>query len=131
MSGTSGNRRERRSGAAGPAQRYPTVVRRDALAPGLLGAVVLLAGLALLTAEAFDLIRYAASILALIIVVLAVQARHWWWVPVLAAIAVVWNPIVPLPFTGQGWALAQLAGAAAFIAAGLTIKRPDPSDHSG
>lgn len=132
MSAGSGNRRDRRSGAARPAaQRYPTVFRRDALAPGLLGGVALLAGLALLTSDAFVVIRFAAAILALIMLVFALQAHHWWWAPVLAAVAVVWNPVVPLPFSGQGWALAQLAGAAALIAAGLTIKRPDPGDRSG
>jgi hypothetical protein len=128
----SGNRRERRSGAARPtAGRYPTVYRRDALAPGLLGAVALLAGLALLTSEAFFVIRLAAAILALIMLVFALQARHWWWTPPLAAVAVVWNPVVPLPLAGQGWALAQIAGAAVLVAAGLTIKRPDPGDRSG
>lgn len=132
MSTGSGNRRERRSGAARPAaQRYPVVYRRDALAPGLLGAVGLLAGLALLASEEFFVIRLAAAILALIMLVFALQARHWWWAPVLAAVAIVWNPVVPLPFSGQGWALAQIGGAAVLAAAGLTIKRPDPGDRSG
>ena len=136
MTAPSGNRRDRRSGAgprgpAAPAPRYPVTVRRDALAPGLLGAVALLAGLALIASDTFQIIRFAAAILALIVVVFAVQARHWWWVPVLAAVAVLWNPVVPLPFAGQGWQLAQLGGAAVFIAAGLTIKRPEPGNRAG
>ena len=49
----------------------------------------------------------------------------------IAAVAVLWNPVVPFPFAGQGWQLAQLAGAAVFIAAGLTIKRPDPGNRAG
>jgi hypothetical protein len=106
-------------------------VRRDALAPGLLGAVALLAGLALIASETFQIIRFAAAILALIAVVFAVQARHWWWAPVLAAVAVLWNPVLPFPFAGQGWQLAQLAGAAVFLAAGLTIKRPEPGNRAG
>lgn len=131
MTGPSGNRRDRRAGAGGPAPRYPETVRRDALAPGLLGAVALLAGLALITSGTFQIIRFAAAILALIVVVFAVQARHWWWVPVLGAVAVLWNPVLPFPFAGQAWALAQLAGAAVFIAAGLTIRRPDPGNRAG
>jgi hypothetical protein len=106
-------------------------VRRDALAPGLLGAVALLGGLVLVDLDAFQVIRFAAAILALIMVVFAVQARHWWWVPVLAAVAVLWNPIVPFPFGGQPWRLGQIAGAAVFLAAGLTIRRTDPGDRAG
>jgi hypothetical protein len=112
-------------------QRYPTAVRRDALAPGLLGAAALLAGVALLGTGTFLVIRFAASILALITIVFAVQARHWWWVAPLAAVAVLWNPVVPLPFGGEGWRLAQIAGAAVFIAAALTIKRADPGNRAG
>lgn len=131
MSGQGGNRRARRAGNVRPEARYPTVYRRDALAPGLLGAVALLAGVALLGGDAFLVIRFAASILALIVIVFALQAHHWWWVPVLAAVAVLWNPVLPLPFGGQAWALAQVAGAAVFIAAGLTVKRPDPAQRAG
>jgi hypothetical protein len=124
-----GNRRDRRAGRL--VERYPTAVRRDALAPGMLGAIALLAGLALVDTGTFQVIRFAVSILALIIVVFAVQARHWWWVPVLVAVAVIWNPIVPLPFGGQPWRLAQIAGAAVFVAVALTIKRLDPGDRAG
>ena len=131
MSAPGGNRRERRVGAGRPVPRYPVAVRRDALAPGLLGAIALLAGLALVDTEPFQVIRFAAAILALIMVVFAVQAGHWWWVPVLAALAVLWNPVLPFPFGGQPWRLAQIAGAAVFVAAGLTIRRTDPGDRAG
>jgi hypothetical protein len=131
VSAPGGNRRERRGGTRPSGPRYPVAVRRDALAPGLLGAAALLAGLALVDSDAFQVIRFAAAILALIVVVFAVQARQWWWVPALAAVAVLWNPVVPLPFGGQPWRLAQVAGAAVFIAAGLTIRRTDPGDRAG
>jgi hypothetical protein len=112
-------------------QRYPAAVRRDALAPGLLGAAALLAGVALLGTGTFLVIRFAASILALITIVFALQARHWWWAPPLAAVAVLWNPVVPLPFGGELWRLAQIAGAAVFVAAALTVKRADPGARAG
>ena len=126
-----GNRKQRRGGgeaarSAGSGARYPAAVRRDVLAPGLLGAVALLVGVALLGTGTFVVIRFAASILALISIVFALQARHWWWVPPLAVIAVLWNPVVPFAFEGWAWALAQVLGAAVFVVAGLTVKRPDP-----
>lgn len=122
-----GNRRQRRArGSAAPPPRYPRAVRRDALTPGLLGAAALLGGVTLLGTQDFVAIRFAASILALITVVFALQARHWWWSPPLAAIAVLWNPVVPFEFGGTIWRVAQLLGAAVFIASGLTVKRPDP-----
>ena len=122
----SGAGRRQRRAADRPAPRYPARVRRDALAPGLLGAAALLAGVALLGTGAFLIIRFAASILALIAIVFALQARHWWWVPPLAAVAVLWNPIVPLPLDGPPWRVAQVVAAAVFVAAGLTVRRPDP-----
>ncbi|WP_233201992.1 DUF6804 family protein [Cryobacterium sp. Y11] len=97
---------------------------RSALAPGLLGAIALLAGLALLDSESFIIIRYAASILALIICVFVIQARSWYWLIGLVPIAVLWNPVVILDLSGQGWVSAQFIAAIVFIAVGLRLKVP-------
>ncbi|KFF60945.1 hypothetical protein JF66_00905 [Cryobacterium sp. MLB-32] len=97
---------------------------RAALAPGLLGAIVLLAGLALLDGEGYIIIRYAVSILALIITVFVVQAKSWWWLLGLVPIAVLWNPIAVIPLEGQGWASAQYIAALIFIFAGIRTKVP-------
>jgi len=111
---------------------YPTPpFRRPALAPGLLGAIVLLAGLALLDNETwFLVIRFGAAILALIMVVFAYQAKQWWWIPVLVAIAVVWNPVFPFLFHGQVWVAAQLVAALAFIVIGVMMKVLNPDDKN-
>ena len=111
---------------------YPTPpFRRPALAPGLLGAIVLLAGLALLDNETwFLVIRFGAAILALIMVVFAYQAKQWWWIPALIAIAVVWNPVFPFLFHGQVWVAAQLVAALAFIVIGVMVKVPNPDDKN-
>ncbi len=37
-------------------------------------------------------------------------------------IAVLWNPLYPLPFTEPWWAGAHIAAAAVFLVAGATIK---------
>jgi len=98
--------------------------RRTALAPGLLASVALLIGVALIETETFIVIRFIVSILALIVLVFAVQARHWWWLPVMLAIAVAWNPVYPLDITGPWWLGAQYVAILAFVLAGVFIKVP-------
>ncbi|WP_241974946.1 MULTISPECIES: DUF6804 family protein [Cryobacterium] len=97
---------------------------RSALAPGLLGAMALLGGLALLDSPGYIVIRYAVSILALIVCVFAWQARSWWWLLLLGPIAVLWNPVFVIALHGQGWVSAQFAAALAFIVAGVLTKVP-------
>ena len=113
-------------------ERYgETTLRRMALAPGLLGAIALIAGLALLDVSTFVVILYAASILALIVGWFAIQARQWWWLPLLAAIAVIWNPVFPLGFHGQLWVGAQFVAAIVFVLAAVFIKVHVKDDRSG
>ncbi|HWK20352.1 MAG TPA: DUF6804 family protein [Microbacteriaceae bacterium] len=96
--------------------------QRNALAPGLLAAVVLMAGLLLIGNEWFTAIRYVVAILALIIAWFAVQARQWWWLLAFIPIAVLWNPIYPFDFGGTPWLAAQVFGAGVFVIAGILIK---------
>lgn len=97
---------------------------RSALAPGLLGAIVLLAGLALLDSDGFVVIRYVVSILALIDCVFVVQAKSWWWLIGLVPIGVLWNPVVVIELHGQGWVSAQFIAALVFIVVGIRTKVP-------
>lgn len=97
---------------------------RSALAPGLLGTIALLVGLALLDVESFIIIRFAVSILALIMCVFVIQAKAWWWLIPLVPIAVLWNPIVVIPLSGQGWVSAQFIAALLFIVIGVRTKVP-------
>ncbi|TFD92750.1 hypothetical protein E3T61_06430 [Cryobacterium lactosi] len=99
---------------------------RSALAPGLLAAIALLAGLALLDVDSFVIIRYIVSILALIICVFVIQAKAWWWLIGLVPIAVLWNPIVVIDWHGQGWVSAQFIAALIFIVVGIRTKVPVP-----
>jgi hypothetical protein len=104
--------------------------RRLALAPGLLAAVALLVGIALLDSEAFLVFRYTTAILALIVLVFAFQARHWWWLPIMLAIAVIWNPVFPLGISGPWWLAAQYVAILAFVLAGVLIKVPFTAEDS-
>jgi hypothetical protein len=124
-------RQQRRSIVARPEPAKAggaAALQRNALAPGILAALVLFVGMALLTTEFFTPVRYVVTILALIVAWFAVQARHWWWVPVFLAIAVLWNPIMLIPIEGVPWVVAQPVAAAAFLAAGLLISVPRIDD---
>jgi hypothetical protein len=98
--------------------------RRTALAPGLVASIALLIGFALIETETFIVIRFIVSILALIVLVFAVQARQWWWLPFLLAIAILWNPVFPLDIAGPWWIGAQYLAILVFVLAGIFIKVP-------
>jgi len=111
--------------------RYPTPqFRRTALAPAILAAIVLLAGVALVDVEAYIIVRFAVSILALIIAVFAWQARQWWWLPLLAAIAVLFNPVVVVPITGDPLLIAHYVSIIALLAVGILVKVRNPEDRN-
>jgi hypothetical protein len=111
--------------------RYPTPeFRRTALAPGLLCAVVLLAGVALVGNDAYIFIRFVASILALIVAVFAWQARQWWFIPLLAAIAVVFNPVIVVPIDGDLLLGAHYLSALIVIVVGILVKVRNPEDRN-
>lgn len=108
--------------------RYGPAFQRNAFAPGMLAALALVVSQLWLAGAWDEVFRYVIAILALIVAWFAVQAKHWWWVPVFVAIAVVWNPVVPFAWEGEAlgavffWA--HWVAAAAFLAAGLLIKTP-------
>lgn len=97
---------------------------RPALAPGLLGAIVLLAGLALLHSGWFVPVRFVVTILALVMCVFALRGRVWWAFPPLAAIAVLWNPVVVLPIDDRPWQAFQFLAALAMVITGIVIRVP-------
>lgn len=105
-----------------PKQRTPSHYQRNALAPSLIAAAILFLSPVLIQANWAPLVQFVAAIFALIVAWFAFQARHWWWIPVFIAIAVLWNPIAPFPFSGPVWTAAQSAAAIIFLAAGATIR---------
>ena len=110
-------------------QAEPTF-SRPALAPGILAAIVLMAGVAFMNDSWFIVVHFVVTILAVIIGWFAIQARQYWWLIVLVPIIVLWNPVFPLPLAGDGWFAAQLIAAIPFVAAGVLIRVPaDPEDR--
>lgn len=118
----SGNRADRRAAARTPTPmqaRYGAGRQRRALAPALLGAVVLLAGLLLIGQEGYLVIRFVVSILAAITAVFVWQAKQWPWLVPPVVVAVLWNPVLPFAFAGQPFRLGHVLGAAALLATGF------------
>jgi hypothetical protein len=98
--------------------------QRNALIPGVIAAAALVAGIPLIGSEFAITICFIVAILALIIAWFAAQAKQWWWTVVMVAIAVLWNPVYPLGFTGAIWLVAHIVAAALCIVAGTLISVP-------
>ncbi len=105
-------------------------MRRLALAPALLLIVLLMIAAALIDTDTYQLFRYGISVLAIIIGVFAWQARAWWWLPVMAAIAVLWNPLWPLELGQEALFGLHWAAAIATLFAGFAIRTPDDSSKA-
>jgi hypothetical protein len=69
-------------------------------------------------------VRFAVAILALIMIVFSVRARSWWSAVLLAAVAVMWNPVAVIPVEAVTWQSLQYVAAIVFIAAGTLVKVP-------
>lgn len=112
--------------------RYGPSFQRNALAPGILAAIALVAAQLWLAGAWDEVLRYVIAILALIVAWFAVQAKQWWWVAVFAAIAIIWNPVAPFTWEGPTlvalWFWGHLVAAALFVVAGLLIKTPRDDD---
>lgn len=104
-----------------PAQ--PTESRAP-LVPGLLGAVVALASLAVVGTAWFTGTRYVLAIVAAILIVFVVQARRPAWIVPLGAIVVVFNPVVPVPLPEPWTSLVLVAAAVVLVAVAVTVKTP-------
>jgi hypothetical protein len=104
---------------------------RPALAPGILAAIVLFVGVALIDSSWFLVVRFAVAILAVIIAWFAISGRTWWWLVVLVPIVVLWNPVFPLGLSGIGWTSAQLIAPIFLVAAGVMITVPRSEASEG
>nr|WP_242522087.1 DUF6804 family protein [Microbacterium esteraromaticum] len=93
----------------------------------MLAAAVLFLAPVLLDGNWSVVVLFVTSIMALIIAWFALTARQWWWMPIFLAIAVIWNPVFPFPFTGPIWIGVQPAVAVVFLVAGGLIKIRRPS----
>ncbi|MET1052660.1 MAG: DUF6804 family protein [Mycetocola sp.] len=97
---------------------------RPALAPGILAAVVLMIGVAFVDSSWFIVVNFMVTILAAVVAWFALQAKAWWWLLVFVPVIVLWNPVLPLGLSGDGWFAAQLIAPIFFVAAGVAITVP-------
>ena len=90
------------------------------------------AALERLESEGFIVIRFAVSILALVVAVFAWQAKQWWWLIGLVPIAVLWNPAFPIDLGIPAlWLALQYVGALVFLVAGWFIRVEERVDKNG
>jgi hypothetical protein len=110
---------------------YPTPeFRRTALAPGILAAIVAIVGTLLVGSGSFTIIQYVVAIFALIIAWFAFQAKQWWWIVPLVAIAVLFNPVFPFGFDDTIWQVLSYSAAIVFIATAILLKIRNPEDRN-
>ena len=81
-----------------------------------------LLGVLIVDSGPYIIVRFVVSILALIIAVFAWQARQWWWLAPLAAIAVAFNPVFIIPITGDLWLALHYVAVLVFIVVGIAVK---------
>lgn len=93
-----------------------------ALAPGLLGTILVIAATLLIESDAYSIFRYLVAILALICLWFAVQGRAWWALPLLATVAVLWNPVFPIEVPEPWWMGLHYVAALVFIVVGVLVK---------
>ncbi|MGV8859456.1 DUF6804 family protein [Rhodoglobus sp.] len=105
---------------------YPNRPRRVVLPAAILAVLVLLVGAGIIDTEIFTVVRYVVSILALICVVLVVQAHQWWWAIALVPIAILWNPVFPIVVADtQLFAGLHYTAALVFIVIGVAVRVTD------
>lgn len=97
--------------------------RRVALAPAILLVIALLIGPAFIELSGFTVVRYVVSILALVVLVFAVQARNWIFPLPLLAVAVLWNPVWPIDLDADLWRLLHYAAGLIVVLAGVFIRQ--------
>jgi hypothetical protein len=99
-------------------------LQRNALVPGILGAIALIISPLPLFAEGLGrtIVLFVVAILALIVAWYSLQAAQWWWTIVLVAVAIIWNPIFPLTLEPWMWLTGSIIGALVFVTAGAVVK---------
>jgi hypothetical protein len=117
------------SGARGRGRTPEPIPTRPALAPALVAAIALFAGVALIGNTWFVVILYVVAIFAAIMAVYAVQAGKPFWLALFVPVIVLWNPIFPLPYAdwfagseGLPWIVAQPVAAVLLVVAGIFIR---------
>lgn len=102
----------------------PAPQPRPGFLPGLLGAIVLVAALALIGTGWYTVVQYVVCILALIMAVMAWQGRRFVWLAPLAIVAILWNPVLPLELPREAWIWLNLVGAVVLVGVGVTMRVP-------
>lgn len=105
----------------------PLVTVHPAAIPAAIGAVLLLVALAGAPYEFYIVLRWVVTAMAIWISVVAGNQSKTGWVIVFVAIAVLFNPLIPVYAYREFWIPIDTAGLALFWAAGVKLRASKPA----
>jgi lysylphosphatidylglycerol synthetase-like protein (DUF2156 family) len=95
---------------------------RPVLLPAVLAGVLLLIAVAPLEYGFYTALRIAVTAAAIWVAVAAVRSRQVGWAVVAAALAILFNPLIPVWLSKGVWIPIDLVGAALMIFAGVFVR---------
>lgn len=111
----------------------PLATVHPAAIPAAIGAFFLLVALVGAEYEFYVVMRWAVTAMAMWVTVVAATQKNTVWVILFIAIALLFNPLIPVYSTREFWIPIDLAGAVFFGMAGAKIRalKPAPPGRLG
>lgn len=97
--------------------------RTYAMPLGLIGSTLLLVALLPLPYGYYTFLRWSVTLIAVILIVIAVRSGRSAWSGILVPIAILWNPIVPVFLARETWMALDLLGAIVLALVGVVLAR--------
>lgn len=104
----------------------PLITVRPAAIPAVVGAVFMFLALQRMSYDFYVLLRWVAPVAAIWICVIARGQRRTFWVVAMAAVAVLFNPIVPFTMPRDNWSTFNTYSLLLFLAAGYKLRASRP-----
>lgn len=104
----------------------PLLTVRPAMIPAVVGAGLMFLALQRMSYDYYELLRWAVPAAAIWIIVIAKSQHRTFWVVVMAAVAVVFNPLVPFTMPRENWGAVNIYSLLFFLGAGYKLRASRP-----
>lgn len=109
----------------------PLITVHPATVPAVIGAVFLLMAGMGAEYEFYVVMRWAVTAMAIWMCVVASALRRTPWIVVFVAIALLFNPLIPIYATREFWLPFDFAGFVLFWVAGVKLRASKPAPPTG